>query len=215
MALSRRAFFRNAAGLLTATTAGVAAVGGHRASDAAPAKRPIRPPGALPERQFLASCIRCQRCVDACPNLAIQPQASSAGPVESGTPHVLPREQACMLCSQTRGSYLRCTAACPTGALQPITRHLDVIRRKVKMGVAVIDFNLCYSYNNYTCGTCYHACPLQGEAIEIGLWERPRVNPDACIGCGLCERACIRYPQAIRVVPRARGRQESRREVSG
>jgi NAD-dependent dihydropyrimidine dehydrogenase PreA subunit len=65
------------------------------------------------------------------------------------------------------------------------------------MGVAKIDFNLCYSYNNYTCGTCYHACPM--GAIRIGMWERPIVNEDACIGCGLCERSCIRYPQAIRV----------------
>ena len=83
--------------------------------------------------------------------------------------------------------------------LQPILKTLEEITSKVRMGVATIDLNLCYSYNNYTCGTCYHACPLQGEALRIGLWERPTVSAAACVGCGLCERSCIRYPQAIRV----------------
>ena len=36
--------------------------------------------------------------------------------------------------------------------------------------------------------------------------ERPAltgtVDADVCIGCGLCERSCVRYPQAIRVRPR-------------
>ncbi|MDP7131147.1 MAG: 4Fe-4S binding protein [Planctomycetota bacterium] len=27
------------------------------------------------------------------------------------------------------------------------------------------------------------------------------LDPDYCIGCGLCERSCIRYPQAITVKP--------------
>lgn len=106
-----------------------------------------------------------------------------------------------MLCSRVEGEYLRCTEVCPSGALRPILKSLGSIRDNVQMGVAKIDLNLCYSYNNYTCGTCVYACPLQGVAIRAGLWERPVVNEEACIGCGLCERACIRYPQAIRVEP--------------
>jgi NAD-dependent dihydropyrimidine dehydrogenase PreA subunit len=42
------------------------------------------------------------------------------------------------------------------------------------------------------------------NAIKLGLWERPVINEEVCIGCGLCERACIRYPQAIRIEPRRR-----------
>jgi NAD-dependent dihydropyrimidine dehydrogenase PreA subunit len=139
------------------------------------------------------------RCVDACPNLAIKSLPHSAGLGIAGTPHLKPREQACMLCSRSEGDYLRCTEVCPSGALQPIRKTLEAVRENVQIGLAKIDLNLCYSYNNYTCGTCYHACPV--GAIKIGLWERPTVVEEACIGCGLCERACIRYPQAVRVEP--------------
>lgn len=33
------------------------------------------------------------------------------------------------------------------------------------------------------------------------MLERPILNASYCVGCGLCERACVRYPQAITVVP--------------
>jgi MinD superfamily P-loop ATPase len=72
------------------------------------------------------------------------------------------------------------------------------------MGTAEIDKSLCYSYNNYICGTCYRACPFPGEAMTLGLWEKPEINEKACVGCGLCERSCILYPQAIRVKPRTK-----------
>ena len=197
---SRRQFLRHAAGLsLTAAAASVAS-GVWQSADADDAP-PVRPPGALKEDDFLATCIRCMRCVDACPNHAIKSLPTSAGAHRAGTPYLKPREQACMLCSRIEGDYLRCTEVCPSGALQPILKTIDHVRRNVQMGVAKIDFNLCYSYNNYTCGTCVYACPLQGIALRAGLWERPIVNEEACIGCGLCERACIRYPQAIRVQP--------------
>ena len=196
MSSDRRAFLRNMACLGTASALGAASVGLVNNSPSQ-ASEPIRPPGALPEEEFLATCIRCMRCVDACPNLAIK--STPGGKGYAGTPFIKPREQACMLCSRVDGDHLRCTAACPSGALQLVQKTLEDVVDKVRMGVAQIDLNLCYSYNNYTCGTCYHACPV--EAIKIGLWERPEIVQEACIGCGLCERACIRYPQAVRIRP--------------
>jgi MauM/NapG family ferredoxin protein len=198
--MDRRSFLKNVAGISAASAAAVCVTGAFQGTADAEAA-PIRPPGALPENDFVSTCIRCMRCVDACPNQCIKSMASSAGGTIAGTPYIKPREQACMLCSRAAGDYLRCTEVCPSGALQPILKNVDAIRGKVRMGVAKIDFNLCYSYNNYTCGTCVYACPLQGTAIRAGLWERPVVSEAACIGCGLCERACIRYPQAIRVEP--------------
>jgi NAD-dependent dihydropyrimidine dehydrogenase PreA subunit len=104
-----------------------------------------------------------------------------------------------MLCNRIDGEFLKCTEACPTGALQRIRRDPESIQQEVHMGTAVIDFALCYSYNDWSCGACVRACPYVGKAMTLGLWERPEVHAEFCVGCGLCERACIRYPQAIRV----------------
>ncbi len=115
------------------------------------------------------------------------------------TPVIQPRRQACMLCMSVKGDTLKCTEACPSGALRLVHKNAEEIQTKVAMGIAQIDFKLCYSYNSWSCGACFRACPFPNRALTLGLWERPTVHADQCVGCGLCERACIRYPQAIRV----------------
>ena len=137
--------------------------------------------------------------MDACPNHCLEPMPQTLGQKGAGTPTMRPRKAACMLCSSDDGDYLKCTEACPSGALQLIEKTLADIREKVAIGVAEIDFDLCYSYNNWSCGACFRACPLAGEAMTVGSWERPTVHAEACVGCGCCERSCIRYPHAIRV----------------
>jgi MauM/NapG family ferredoxin protein len=155
--------------------------------------RYLRPPGALPEEEFLSRCIRCGQCAEVCPNRCIKYFGMDNGSASLNTPYIIPREKACILC-------MKCGDVCPTDAIQPIRREIEPILRGVKMGQARVDENLCLSYQGKTCGVCYRACPLPDIAIRVGMLEQPHVS-SACVGCGLCERSCIQIPQAIRVIP--------------
>jgi len=72
----------------------------------------LRPPGALDEKDFLASCIKCGQCVQVCPVQAIK-LADLVDGFGVGTPHIDAREQACDFSCDA----VQCILACPTGAL--------------------------------------------------------------------------------------------------
>jgi MauM/NapG family ferredoxin protein len=155
----------------------------------------LRPPGALPEPDFLDACVRCMRCSDACPNGCIRFHGLEEGLEKAFTPYIQARARGCIVCGE-------CADACPTGALVPFETTPEGLLAGVKMGTARLNESLCYSYNGRTCGACYRACPLPGVAMKIGLFEKPLLQgADQCIGCGLCEQACLHLPQAIRVIP--------------
>lgn len=158
-------------------------------------RRILRPPGALEESAFLQRCIGCAQCANVCPNQCIRLFGPETGVGNLGTPKITARSKACILC-------MACTQVCPTGALRPLEPTPEG-KRAAGMGKAVVSTEVCYSYSGRTCGVCYRACPLPGEAMSLGLMETPLVNADACVGCGLCEQACVHMPQAIRIIPTA------------
>ncbi|MFZ5441951.1 MAG: 4Fe-4S dicluster domain-containing protein [Myxococcota bacterium] len=72
----------------------------------------LRPPGALDEKDFLASCIKCGQCVQVCPVNALKPADLLDG-FGVGVPYYEPRTQACDFSCDVG----QCILACPTGAL--------------------------------------------------------------------------------------------------
>ncbi len=162
----------------------------------------IRPPGAIPEPDFLAACIRCGLCVRDCPYDMLS-LAKPGEPVANGTPYFVARQAPCEMCED-----IPCRKACPTGALDPLLTDI----RKAKMGLAVlVDQENCLNFLGMRCDICYRVCPVIDEAItlEEHLNVRtgkhamfiPVVHSDHCTGCGKCERACPLDVAAIKVYP--------------
>lgn len=195
--LQRREFLKSSAvvgGLALYGSVRVQASADHVAAATRGGVSFLRPPGARPEEDFLARCIRCHKCGENCPNDAIRFVGPEGPPEARGTPYLVPREKACILC-QT------CNNGCPSGALRPVDPEAYPPPDHMKMGLAELDPNTCHSLHGYICGICIRACPYEGVAMKAGLWEVPQIDPEACVGCGLCEQACVQMPQAIRIRP--------------
>ncbi len=105
---ARRRFLRTV--LLTGGVMG-AALSGWLPLAYAQRKR-LRPPGALDEQEFLASCIKCGQCVQVCPVQAIK-LADLVDGFGVGVPYIDAREQACDFSCDA----VQCILACPTGSL--------------------------------------------------------------------------------------------------
>ena len=75
-------------------------------------KTRLRPPGALDEKDFLSSCIKCGQCVQVCPVQAIK-LADLVDGFGVGAPYIDAREQACDFSCDA----VQCILACPTGSL--------------------------------------------------------------------------------------------------
>lgn len=201
--LPRRRFLKDAAGV--AGGAGLLALGAGmyaKQASALPATA-IRPPGALPEHDFLAACVRCGLCVRDCPYDTLK-LAELGDSVATGTPYFEARKIPCEMCED-----IPCVVACPTGALD---RGLTDIG-KAKMGLAVlIDQENCLNFLGLRCDVCYRVCPVIDKAITLERMHNPRsdrhamllptVHSEHCTGCGKCEKACVLPGEsAIKVLP--------------
>ncbi|GGF79831.1 ferredoxin-type protein NapG [Paracoccus acridae] len=164
--------------------------------------RAMRPPGAQPEDDFLAACVRCGLCVQACPYGTLSlAEWGQEPPV--GTPFFTPREVPCYMCRD-----VPCARACPTGALDS-----EIAIRDADMGVAVlVGHEDCLNYKGMNCSICVRVCPIRGDAITLEPGEVngraimiPTVHSDHCTGCGTCEKHCVTGHASIRVLPRDLG----------
>ena len=160
----------------------------------------IRPPGALEETEFIARCIRCAECMKVCPTNALHPTLLEAGIEGIWTPILIPRigycEHTCILCS----------TVCPTGAIRTITEEDKVgsdKKKAIKIGTAFYDRGRCLPWAMaIPCIVCEEHCPTSPKAIwleETGVpapagktvrVKLPYINPQVCIGCGICEKVC-------------------------
>ena len=152
---------------------------------------PLRPPGMLHELLLQKHCIRCGKCVEACPAHAIFPLGADWG-AAAGTPAIDARKQPCVLCTG-----LRCSHVCPSGALLPTHSNNDVMMGKAKLAV-----DTCLTHHGQACTVCVEHCPRPGALVLDGPHGELRVDEDQCVGCGLCEHYCPTEPTSIRVQPR-------------
>ncbi len=183
-------------------------------------KRPVlRPPGA--RRDFLGRCIRCGMCIEACPYDSLRAMDITSG-AQAHTPYIDPLRTPCYLC-QERGpdgqdrpisEFLRCGEVCPTGAIRKIENNKDVLARvpeEMKIGLSVLNRNICLAWQYDSCGECYYNCPLKDRALRdfppdmtfpdsTGI--RPWVDPKYCIGCGMCNYVCPVKEKVARAVMR-------------
>jgi len=172
----------------------------------------LRPPGSLPEEEFLSTCLKCGMCVEACPyDTLFLATPGSGKPV--GTPCFTPRSNPCYMCKD-----IPCVSACPSSALdKPLVNEQDengeakLNINLAKMGLAVIDRDTCIAYSGIQCDACYRACPLIDNAITINytriertgkhVMRAPVIHSEACTGCGMCEKSCVTTRASVFVLP--------------
>ena len=175
----------------------------------------LRPPGARPEDEFLARCVRCGECMRVCPTKGLQPVGLQAGLEGLWTPHLVPRLGYCVY------SCTLCGEVCPSQAIRELTEDE---KHRLSLGKAKFNRSRCIPWRGYArfhegltewedcnCGTCEEACPVPGKAIRYNRFvgkvgekeifiDRPYVVEELCVGCGFCENVCpVPGEAAIRV----------------
>jgi polyferredoxin len=157
----------------------------------------IRPPGAVPETDFQARCVRCGECMKGCLTNTLQPVWFEAGLSGMWTPKISARlagcEQGCNLCGQV----------CPTAAIRSLSLEEKLF---AKVGTARIDKTRCIAWEqDKKCLICDEICPYNAIASQFAAGHPitvPVIDEDKCNGCGYCESKCpVTGESAIVVEP--------------
>jgi ferredoxin len=155
----------------------------------------VRPPGALPEDEFLRTCIRCGECMKSCVTNTLQPCFWESGLSGLWTPKMDLRfaacEQNCNVCGKV----------CPTQAIRSVSLEE---KTHAKVGTAILLKERCLVWNqDKLCLICDEICPYNAIVFRtIEGYRRPVVIASKCNGCGFCETRCpVGGTSAIVVVP--------------
>ncbi len=155
----------------------------------------IRPPGAIPETEFLRTCIRCGECMKSCLTNTLQPCLWESGFSGLWTPkmdtRLAPCDQNCNVCGKV----------CPTQAIRSLSLEE---KNHAKVGTAVLRKEMCLVWaENKLCLICDEICPYNAIVFRpVEGYRRPVVVASKCNGCGFCEQRCpVKGESAIVVVP--------------
>jgi ferredoxin-type protein NapG len=150
------------------------------------ARRYFRPPGAMAEIGFLAACIRCGACIDACPEHALL-KVPADGALAAGTPYLEPASIPCIACPT-----MPCAAACPTPALTAPELGWSGYR----LGELELRPEHCVTFRGNSCRICVDACPMGEAALTIDSAGHPVLRREGCVGCGVCLQVCPTSPSS-------------------
>jgi ferredoxin-type protein NapG len=156
----------------------------------------LRPPGALAEKEYLASCIKCGQCVQVCPVQALVLGDITDG-FGVGTPYLDARAQACDFSCDA----VQCVLACPTGAL---SHDIDK-KEQVRMGLAnFVNPHNCLARKGEGFKGQVRGSDFNGlhRYVEVDRWKPIKVTDHAydLEVCDLCVRECP-IKGAIEMVP--------------
>jgi ferredoxin len=199
--MGRRSFLASALGGVTGVVAGTGSALAVKSSNvlASANKLPVRPPGSVPEPDFLELCIRCGECFKVCPNNVLQSEGFKQGWEGLWTPEVVADWAGC------EPSCHSCGQVCPTGSIRALPLEE---KRHARMGLAILNEKTCLPLaGEEACQLCVDECTAAGyDAIEFirvhsqiddagrpvpaSGFLAPQVRAEACVGCGLCQTRC-------------------------
>jgi ferredoxin-type protein NapF len=160
--------------------------------------RPLRPPGAADDSEFLGLCVRCGNCIRACPTQIIRPDLGGHGLTSLMSPVLNFAKGYCQ-----DDCAVLCTRVCPSGALHRFIWKGS--KRHIRMGLAKVDMSVCLLGEERECSECRRWCPYGAIRYVFSESEYclvPQIDSAKCNGCGACEMACPTKPKkAIVVAP--------------